>query len=67
MLVTIAMETGLRQAELLGLTWDRVDLTRGVIRLEVTKSGKRREVPMRQSVYEILAALRSRDRAGSGR
>jgi integrase len=44
-IVTVALETGLRKGELLGLTWDRVDLSRGVLRLEVTKSGKRREVP----------------------
>src|SRR5260370_26166436 len=56
-IVTVALETGLRKSELLGLTWDRVDLSRGVIRLELTKSGKRREVPMRQVVYELLTAM----------
>jgi integrase len=56
-IVTVALETGLRRGELLGLTWDRIDLSRGVIRLEVTKSGRRREVPMRQAVYDVLAAL----------
>ncbi len=56
-IVTIALNTGLRLSELLGLAWERVDLSRGVIRLEVTKSGKRREIPMRQVVYEILASL----------
>jgi integrase len=55
--VTLALESGLRKAELLGLTWDRVDMSRGVIRLELTKSGKRREVPMRQAVYDVLAGL----------
>lgn len=50
-------ETGLRKGELLGLTWGRVDLSRGVIRLELTKSGRRREVPMRQAVYDVLASL----------
>ena len=55
--MTVALESGLRKSELLGLTWDRVDLSRGVLRLEVTKSGRRREVPMRQAVYDILAAL----------
>jgi integrase len=55
-IVTIALETGLRRAEILGLTWDRVDRSRGVIRLEITKSGKRREVPMRQVVYDTLIA-----------
>jgi integrase len=58
----VALETGLRRSEVLGLEWERVDLSRGVIRLERTKSGKRREVPMRQRVYEVLAA-----RAGDGK
>jgi integrase len=56
-LVTVALESGLRKGELLGLTWDRVNVSRGVLRLEVTKSDKRREVPMRQKVYDILSAL----------
>jgi integrase len=62
--VTVALETGMRKSELLGLTWDRVDLSRGVFRLEGTsrrsgdgtKSKKRRDVPMRQVVDKILAA-----------
>jgi integrase len=61
--VTIALETGMRHGEIMGMTWERVDLSRGVIRLEVTKSGKRREVPMRQVVYNVLAA-RSGPREG---
>ena len=56
-LVTVAMETGLRKGELLNLTWSQVDMTRGVLRLEVTKSGRRREVPMRQVVYNVLSEL----------
>src|SRR5262249_5670681 len=56
-IVTVALESGLRKGELLELTWDRVDLSRGVIRLELTKSSRRREVPMRQAVYNILAGL----------
>jgi integrase len=54
--VTIALETGMRRGEILGLTWDRVDLSRGMLRLEITKSGRRREVAMRQAVYNMLAA-----------
>lgn len=63
-IVTVALETGLRRGELLGLTWDRVDLSRGVLRLEVTKSGRRREVPMRQVVYDVLAAIPEKEREG---
>jgi integrase len=56
-IVTIAIETGMRAGEIMGLTWERVDLSRGVFRLERTKSGRRREVPMRQGVYDLLATL----------
>jgi integrase len=58
-IVTMALETGMRQDEVMGLTWDRVDLSRGMIRLERTKNGRRREVPMRQAVYDALAPLRA--------
>lgn len=54
-LVTVDLETGLRKGELLGLTWERVDLSRSVLMLEQTKGGKRREVPMRQAVYDLFA------------
>jgi integrase len=55
--VIIALNTGLRRGELLGLTWERVDLSRGVIRLELTKSGRRREVPMNDASYNALLTL----------
>jgi integrase len=58
-IATVALETGLRKGEVMGLTWERVDFSRGVIRLEHTKSGRRREVPMRQAVYDTLAPLRA--------
>lgn len=45
-LVELSLHTGVRQIEALGLTWNRVDRSRGVIRLEVTKNGRRREVPL---------------------
>src|SRR6266508_976941 len=51
-LVTVAMETGMRLGEILALTWEQIELGgRGVIRLERTKSGRRREIPMRPAVY----------------
>jgi len=48
---------GARRGELLGLEWDRVDMSRGIIRIEESKSGKRRDIPMRQTAYNVLAAL----------
>ena len=54
-LVEFAVYTGLRQGEALGLTWDRVDRSRGVIQLELTKSGRRREVPLNLQADAVLA------------
>ena len=42
----------------MSLTWENgIDLTRGVVKLERTKGGRRREIPMRQAVYDLLAAM----------
>jgi integrase len=54
-LVILSLGTGVRRSEAFGLTWDRVDRARGVIRLEVTKSGKRREVPFDADVDAMFA------------
>jgi integrase len=54
-LAELALYTGMRQGELLGLTWDRVDGARGVVLLERTKSGRRREVPLNGPADAILA------------
>ena len=43
--------------EIMGLEWDRVDFSRGVLQLEITKNGRRREIPMNQAVYDALSAL----------
>jgi integrase len=61
-LVEFALYTGLRQGEALDLTWDRVDRSRGVVLLELTKSGRRREVPLNVQADAVLAR-----RAGSGK
>jgi integrase len=54
-LVEFSLFTGVRRGEALGLTWDRVDRSRGVIRLELTKSGRRREVPLSSNADAVLA------------
>lgn len=42
--------------------WDRVNFSRGVLQLEATKNGSRREIPMNQAVYDVPSAL---SRSGS--
>jgi len=53
-LVEFCVFTGLRQAEALELTWECVERARGVILLEETKSGKRREVPLNGRADAVL-------------
>ena len=45
----------MRRGEVLELTWERVDRARGVVLLDVTKSGKRREVPLNSRADAVLA------------
>jgi integrase len=60
--ILLAIETGMRRGEILGLEWANIDLSRGVITLasRSTKSKRRRLIPMRQAVYDLLAARRDR-------
>jgi len=56
-IVTIALHTGMRRGEILGLAWERVDFSRGVLKIEHTNGGRRREISMNQPVYDVLAAV----------
>jgi integrase len=59
----LALNTGMRSGELLGLEWNRVDLQAGVIRLQAThtKIGKKRNVPLNQAARNaIINRLRFR-------
>jgi integrase len=56
-IVEIALNAGLRRGELLSLRWENVDLPNRMIRVERSKNGERRDVPMTEWVFEILKAL----------
>ena len=45
-LVVLALTTGARKGELLGLKWQDVDFVRGAITLHETKNGERRTIPV---------------------
>jgi integrase len=54
-----AHETGMRRGEILGLTWDRVDLKAAFIRLKEsdTKTGEGRSIPIGRELAEVLRHL----------
>lgn len=52
--VVLALSTGMRQGEIMGLTWDAVDLVKGRIILQTTKNGERRTVTLAGHALELL-------------
>ncbi len=52
--VVIALLTGMRYGEIVGLKWRDIDLKNGVIVLENTKNGTQRSVPIVGALVEIL-------------
>ena len=50
----LAISTGMRQGEIMGLTWDDVDLNQGRITLHDTKNGEIRVVPLVGKALEVL-------------
>jgi integrase len=65
-IVTVALNTGMRKAEILGLEWGRIDLATSRITLYKTKSGKPRGVPIIRPVYEALTALEPDEKLRAG-
>ncbi|ATG89137.1 tyrosine-type recombinase/integrase [Methylomonas koyamae] len=52
--VILALSTGMRQGELMGLKWQDVNLKDGFIILHETKNGERRRVPLAGHGLELL-------------
>jgi integrase len=59
-IVLTALHTGMRKSEVLSLTWDSVDVKHGFIRLNQTKNGKARNVPINETLRAALTGLRTR-------
>jgi len=57
--VELALETGMRQAEVVGLEWQYVDMTKRTVHLleSKTKNGDNRGVPLSPRAMEILEGL----------
>jgi integrase len=55
--VRFALETAMRQGEILGLTWKHVDLNRRIAVLSETKNGTSRTVPLSSVAVEVLRGV----------
>ncbi|MBA4143312.1 MAG: site-specific integrase [Nitrosospira sp.] len=55
--VVLALSTGMRQGEIMGLTWDVIDLQKGRAILHETKNGERRPVAITGHALELLKEL----------
>jgi integrase len=55
--VVLALSTGMRQGEIMGLTWETVDLNQGRAILHETKNGERRAVAITGHALEQLKEL----------
>jgi integrase len=56
-IVICALHTGMRRGEILGLTWDRVDMKQRFLHLVKTKTRKARSIPINDSLMEALRHL----------
>ena len=56
-IVITALHTGMRKGEILNLKWDNVDLKHGFILLDRTKNGERREIPISETVKNVLQGI----------
>lgn len=56
-IVLTALHTGMRKTEILKLKWNQVDMKNGFINLSDTKSGKRRSIPINETLYKTLKLI----------
>lgn len=57
-IVVLAINTGMRRGEILGLEWKNVDLSRGLIYFTNTKSGKDRAIRLNQTARSALESVK---------
>jgi integrase len=53
--IVFALNTGMRQGEILSLQWRDVDFTRGTLVVMKSKNRERRTLPLNNTVYALLA------------
>ncbi len=58
-IITVALNTGMRRAEILNLQWNQIDFKARRIKVERTKSGRVRFIPMNEVLFNELSRQRS--------
>jgi integrase len=55
-----AFGAGLRKGDILGLKWTDVDLERGIISIQMQKTGEPIEIPLIPMIRDLLRQMKSR-------
>lgn len=55
-IIQLALETAMRQGELLAMRWEFVNLKGRIVHLPQTKNGSKRDIPLTMLARDILAA-----------
>ncbi|ENP5335037.1 site-specific integrase [Salmonella enterica] len=53
----LAIETAMRQGEILSLRWEHIDMQHGVAHLPLTKNGSSRDVPLSRKARQLLQGM----------
>jgi len=56
-IVVVALQTGMRRGEVLGLKWEQIDLIHGFILLDTSKNGERREIPINTTLEYLFKEM----------
>jgi len=56
-IILTALYTGMRSGEILKLKWEDVDLTQRIIYVANSKNGEMREIPIKDSLYDVLKRM----------
>ena len=54
-IIVLALETAMRQGEILSLLWENISWSKRTALLPMTKNGDTREVPLSKTAYDILS------------